>query len=148
MPGALQTWPTWPEFTAAKGEADPSGEFIRYKKEILSIYGLEAICGSWLKVCKELETVTDRIAEKGTAAIPEIQYGDLFDMSSEIKQALKDTGCFVVREVVSEDLATEWFTDLKTYVAHNKTNIGGNKLSSRDISCTHGKRKELKNHSK
>jgi hypothetical protein len=43
MPGALQNWPTWPEFSAAKGEADSTGELLRYKKDIVAIYGEEAI---------------------------------------------------------------------------------------------------------
>jgi hypothetical protein len=125
MPGALQTWPAWPEFTTAKGEGDPTGELSQYKKEIVAIYGKDAIRKSWLKVCKELETVTDEISEMGTEGIPEIQYEDLFGLNAEKKQKLKDVGCFVVRGVVSEDLATEWFDDLKGYVAENKPNIGG-----------------------
>jgi hypothetical protein len=125
MPGALQKWPAWREFTAAEGEADPTGEFIQYKKDVVLKYGKEAIRKSWLKVCKELETVTDDIAEKGTAAIPEVQYEDLFDLSYDKKQKLKNTGCFVVRGVVSEYLATTWFNDLKTYVADNRPNISG-----------------------
>jgi hypothetical protein len=125
MPGALQKWPEWPEYTAAKGEADPTGELIQYKKDLVAKYGEEAIRRSWLKVCNELEVITDEIAEKGTAAIPEIQYDDLFDLSPEKKQTLKDRGCFAVRGVVSENLAPKWFTDLKTYVADNKSHIGG-----------------------
>lgn len=128
MPGALSKWPAWPEFTAAKGEADPTGEFIQYKKNIVAIYGEEAIRRSWLKVCKELETVTDEIAEKGTLAIPEVQYEDLFTLNPERKEALKNTGCFVVREAVPRNLATEWFNDLKTYVADNRPNISGMKF--------------------
>lgn len=125
MLGAFQKWPAWPEYTAAKGEADPTGELIQYKKALVARYGEEAIRRSWLKVCNELEVITDEIAEKGTAAIPEIPYNDLFDLSLEKKQILKDTGCFVVRGVVSEDLASKWSGDLKTYVADNRSHIGG-----------------------
>jgi hypothetical protein len=125
MPGALQKWPAWPEYTAAKDEADPTGELIQYKKGLVARYGEEAIRKSWLKVCKELELVTDEIAEKGTSAVPEIQYEELFNLSAEKKLGLKDTGCFVVRGVVSEDLASEWFSNLKTYVADNRSNIRG-----------------------
>ncbi|TVY84971.1 Uncharacterized protein LSUE1_G000846 [Lachnellula suecica] len=125
MPGALKQWPAWPEFTEGKSEPDPTGELIQYKKEIIAIYGEAAIRSSWLKVCKELEKVTDDISEKGTAAIPEVSYTELFELSPERKQVLKDTGCFVVRGVVSESLASEWFDNLKAYVADNKPNIGG-----------------------
>lgn len=132
MPGALQTWPAWPEFTAAKGEADLDGEFVKYKKDLLALYGEDAIRKSWLKVCKDLETITDGIAEKGTSTIPEIRYEDFFDLSPEKKQNLKDTGCFVVRGVVSESLATGWFNELKTYVADNGPKVGGNYPTSLD----------------
>ena len=86
MPGALQTWPIWPEFSAAKGEADPTGELLQYKKDIVAIYGEEAIKKSWLKVCKELESLTEEIADKGTAIIPEVKYEDLFEMGKEKKE--------------------------------------------------------------
>lgn len=130
MPGALKTWPAWPEFTPSKGEYDSTGEFIQYKKDLVALYGEEAIRRSWLKVCKELETITDDIAEKGTAAIPEIQYDDFFNLSPDMKRTLKDTGCFVVRGVVSEGQATAWFDDLKQYVADNRQNIGGTNYAS------------------
>ena len=74
-------WPAWPEFTASKGEADPTGEFIQYKKDIVAIYGEKTIRESWLKVCKELEAVTGEIGDKGTSAILEVQYEDLFGLN-------------------------------------------------------------------
>ncbi|KAH6667542.1 hypothetical protein B0J14DRAFT_642465 [Halenospora varia] len=125
MPGALKTWPSWPEFTASKGEEDLTGELIQYKKNIISIYGKEAIQKSWLEVCKELETITDEIADKGTSAIPEIQYDEMFSMGEVEKQNLKDTGCFVVRGIIEEEQANTWFKDLKEYVADNRANVGG-----------------------
>lgn len=125
MPGALKTWPSWPEFTASKGEEDLTGELIQYKKNIISIYGEEAIQKSWLEVCKELETITDEIADKGTSAIPEIQYDEMFSMGEVEKQNLKDTGCFVVRGIIEEEQANTWFKDLKEYVADNRANVGG-----------------------
>ncbi|KAF4633415.1 hypothetical protein G7Y89_g4709 [Cudoniella acicularis] len=125
MPGTLITWPSWPEFTAEKGEADPTGSLIQYKKEILAMYGAKALQKSWLKVCKELGKVTDEISEKGTTAIMEVQYEELFSMSEEEKEKLKETGCFVVRGVVSEEQATTWFKDLKEYVADNREQVTG-----------------------
>ena len=125
MPGALQTWPIWPEFSAAKGEADPTGELLQYKKDIVAIYGEEAIKKSWLKVCKELESLTEEIADKGTAIIPEVKYEDLFEMGKEKKEELKKRGCFVVRGAVSKEQAMTWFGNLKGYYADNKADISG-----------------------
>ncbi|OAP59814.1 hypothetical protein AYL99_04816 [Fonsecaea erecta] len=123
MPGRLLSWPDWPEFTAAKAEL--GDDLVGYKKAIVDKYGKDNIVKSWLKVCKELESVTDRIAEQGTAVIPEVQYDDMFSLTSEKKQALKDVGCFVVRNVFSREQADKWFSDLKEYVAANRSQIRG-----------------------
>lgn len=127
MPGALKTWPEWPEFTAAKGEADPTGSLIKYKQEIVDIYGQENIQKAWLKVCKELETLTGEIADKGTSIIPEVKYEDMLNLSEEKRNELKKRGCFVVRGVVSEDQANTWFKDVKQFYQDNKDDISGTK---------------------
>ncbi|KIX05671.1 uncharacterized protein Z518_03643 [Rhinocladiella mackenziei CBS 650.93] len=123
MTGRLLIWPDWPEFTAAKGET--GDDLIGYKKAIVEKYGKGSLTQSWLKVCKELESVTERIAEQGTSAIPEVQYEDIFGLTAELKSGLKDVGCFVVRNVFSQEQADEWFQNLKKYVAANRSSIKG-----------------------
>ncbi|CZR51284.1 uncharacterized protein PAC_01159 [Phialocephala subalpina] len=125
MPGKLEVWPTWPEFTESKGEADPTGSLLKYKQEIVSIYGQEAITKAWLKVCKDLETLTEEIAEKGTSIIPEVKYEDMLTLSDEKREELKKRGCFVVRGVVEEKLAKSWFKDVKQFYQDNREYIGG-----------------------
>lgn len=128
MPGALKSWPSWPEYSSSKGEADPTGSFLQYKQEIVSIYGQEAIQKAWLKVCKELESLTEEIADKGTSIIPEVKYEDMLTLSEEKKEELKKRGCFIVRGVVSEEQATTWFNDLKQFYQDNKPYIGGKRV--------------------
>lgn len=123
MPGRVDTWPAWPEYTAEKAEKDE--QLPDYKKEILATYGEEALRSSWLKVCAELESITDEIREKGSDVIPQINYEELMSMNDEQKDKLRSVGCFVVREVVSNDQATEWFQNLKTFVADNRASIRG-----------------------
>ena len=123
MPGKLQTWPDWPEFTAAKGEA--ADDLLGFKKAIVDKYSKDNIVKTWLRVCKELESLTERIDEQGTSVIPEVQYDEMFEMAPERKQELKDVGCFVVRGVFERDQADKWFADLKEYVASNRSSIGG-----------------------
>jgi hypothetical protein len=123
MPGKLQSWPDWPEFTALKGETNE--DLPRFKKAIVDKYGKENIVASWLKVCKDLEALTDRLAEQGTSAIPEVSFDDFFKLSAEQKQRFKDVGCFVVRGVFSPNQADTWFRDLKKYVAANRVDIKG-----------------------
>ena len=123
MPGRLLSWPDWPEFSPAK--AEPGDDLVGYKKAIVDKYGKNNIIESWLKVCKALGSVTDRIAEQGTSAIPDIQFEEVSTLAPEKKQALKDAGCFVVRGVFSREQTDKWFKELKDYVAANRASIEG-----------------------
>jgi hypothetical protein len=69
--------------------------------------------------------LTDEIADKGAAIIPEVKYEDLFEMGKEKKEEPKKRGCFVVRGTVSKEKATTWLRNLKGYYTDNKTNISG-----------------------
>ncbi|KKY20013.1 hypothetical protein UCRPC4_g04278 [Phaeomoniella chlamydospora] len=100
-------------------------DLVLYKKSIAKQFGEENIRRGWLKVCKELETITDNLAAKGTSAIPEVDFEDLFSLPEESKQKLKDIGCFVVRGVVDREQVDTWFNDLKSYVAENRSSITG-----------------------
>ncbi|EXJ92171.1 hypothetical protein A1O3_00721 [Capronia epimyces CBS 606.96] len=123
MPGTLLSWPDWPEFTAAKGEA--GDDLVEFKKTIVDKYGEDALVKSWLRVCRELEAVTDEIAERASSMIPEVQFEQFFSLPAEQKKALKEVGCFVVRDVFSKEQANDWFDQLKQYVAANRASITG-----------------------
>jgi hypothetical protein len=123
MPGRLLQWPEWPEFTFENAEKNE--DLLQYKNEIIAQYGEDALRKSWLKVCGELAKITDDLAEKGTSAIPEIPFEDLLNLSDEQKQRCKDTGCFVVRDVIPDEQTTKLFWDLKKYVADNRDQISG-----------------------
>lgn len=118
-----QTWPAWPECTI--DDAETGDDLVQYKKLIVDKYGQEALTRSWLKTCEELEALTARVSRLGTAAVPIVQFEDLFTISPERKSELKATGCFKVAGVVAKDQATEWFRNLKQYVAMNKQSIKG-----------------------
>ena len=123
MPGKLVEWPDWPELTATKGES--GDDLVGFKKAIAEKYGEANIIKSWLRVCQELRSVTESIVEQGTATIPEVAFEEVCDLSPQRKQALKDVGCFVVRGVFSQEQASNWFRDLKEYVAANRASVGG-----------------------
>ncbi|KAH7363810.1 hypothetical protein BKA65DRAFT_590247 [Rhexocercosporidium sp. MPI-PUGE-AT-0058] len=126
MPGVLsEAFASWPVYTSSKGEDAPPEELIKYKKDIVALYGEDALKSSWMKVCKELEVLTAEIGEKGTNIIPEASYEEMLDLSKEKKAELQKRGCFVVRGVVSEELATKWYKDLKNYYEDNKPKVTG-----------------------
>lgn len=123
MPSPGEEWPDWPEMTPETGELDP--ENIKIKKEIGALYGEAALRKSWLAVCDKLKSLSNEIATKRTSAIPELAYDDIFKLGDEEKQRLRDVGCFVIRGLVPEETANDWFEDLNTYVQENKGAIGG-----------------------
>jgi hypothetical protein len=128
MPGATlpeSPWLKWPSFTPSKGEAGFDDELIRYKQDIVALYGEAALRQSWLKTCAALKELTDEIVLKGTSIIPEVKYEEMLDLGQEGKDELLKRGAFVVRGVVDKQVADGWFHDLKGYVADNRGDIGG-----------------------
>lgn len=123
MPGKLVEWPNWPEFSLKTGEH--GDDLIGYKKAIVDEFGEEALTQAWLKTCKALKSVTEEIAQAGTAYIPEVKFDELFDLPAERRQQLKDIGCFKVKGVFDRKQADQWFHELKAYVANNKDSISG-----------------------
>ncbi|KAI9737875.1 MAG: hypothetical protein M1834_009245 [Cirrosporium novae-zelandiae] len=124
MPGRIQ-WPEWPEFHAPEGIQKDAEELRSYKKKIIDEYGEESLRKGWLKTCENLKQVTDSIAEKGTLAIPKIEFDELKKLSDARREQLKDAGCFVIRNVIERDLVNKLFSDLKNYVDANGDKIGG-----------------------
>jgi hypothetical protein len=125
MPGRIDTkWSPWPQLTPATAKGVQPGT-EEYTKAILFHYGAEALKTSWIQVCKRLESITDNIASQGNLVIPELGLEDFLTANGDTKEKLKDTGCFVVRQVVSEQQATEWYHELKGYVEYNKARITG-----------------------
>ncbi|KAK4506499.1 hypothetical protein PRZ48_000231 [Zasmidium cellare] len=123
MPGQLSEWPNWPEFSFVN--AEKGDDLLDYKRAIIDKYGQEALTQSWLKTCKELETLTQDICKAGTSYIPEIDYEKLLTISPEEKQKLMDVGCFKIKGVVPRKQAEGWFRDLKEYVGKNRAAIKG-----------------------
>lgn len=123
MAGKAVSWPDWPEFTASTAEG--GDDLVGYKQVIIEKYGKDSLIKSWLKVCKELESVTTEISAAGNSIIPDVQYDELFTLGPKEKQKLKDVGCFVVRNVYSTEETDELFKNLKSYVAANRSSIKG-----------------------
>jgi len=119
----MHTQSDWKEYTLETGETDPI--LKQYKCNIISAYGEEALRTSWLKVCKDLETVTKEIKNKKTSIIQEVDFEDIQKLSQKQIDELKSTGVFVIRGLIPRREADEWFTDLKRYVAENREKISG-----------------------
>jgi len=125
MPGRVDNrWSPWPQLTLATAKGVQPGT-EEYTKAIVSTYGAEALKKSWIQVCERLKSVTDNIASQGNSVIPQLGLEDFLTADLSTKQKLKDTGCFIVRQVVSEQQATDWYHGLKRYVQDNEAQITG-----------------------
>ncbi|KAH7210340.1 hypothetical protein BKA60DRAFT_524099 [Fusarium oxysporum] len=125
MPGPIRQWPAWPEYICENAASSKDPEFLQVKKAIICEYGAEALRRSWIKVCKELESITDEIIEKGSTIIPVFDTLEVIDkgFSPEQQAEIKKIGSFVCRNTVSKEDATALYSDLRTYVADNKGSI-------------------------
>ena len=61
-------------------------------------------------------------AAAGRAVIPEINFRDIQhgSVSESVRQAVRETGCAVVRGVFEESIAGEWFAELSEYLEANR----------------------------
>lgn len=123
--GRLEEWPPYPEFTRPDANLKDAEELLSYKRGIVTRFGEDAIRQSWLKVCKELESVTKSISANGTNGIPVLSYKEFSTLSDENQATLKSFGAFVIRGVIPRDEAEQHFRNLKTYVADNKDKVTG-----------------------
>ncbi|KAI1214220.1 DUF1479-domain-containing protein [Annulohypoxylon truncatum] len=127
MPGVIENWPAWKEFGLAPDESSRGTDFANAKAEIIAQYGEEALRQSWLKVCKELETVTENLSALGKDSVPVFQMEEIRNhgLSDEQSATVKSRGCCVVRGVIPEAEANVLFQDMKKMVVENAAQIPG-----------------------
>ncbi|KAF3388727.1 putative protein YbiU [Penicillium rolfsii] len=127
MPTPIEEWPAWAEYThlGPNEAADP--EFLAVKKAIITEYGASALHKSWIKVCKELQIITNEIAEKGNKVIPVYDTAKILanGFSCAQKNEIKRVGAFLCRATVPEEKTEKLYANLKQFVADNKGSIKG-----------------------
>ncbi|KAF3019262.1 hypothetical protein E8E14_005507 [Neopestalotiopsis sp. 37M] len=128
MPGRIVSqWPAWPEY-GNETSKDKDQDFIAAKQAVIAEYGKENLIKSWIATCKELESVTDEIANKGNAIIPVISMDDVLKnggFTKEQKSQVKRTGCFMVKGVIPHQEAKNMYASLQQYVADNREDVKG-----------------------
>ncbi|KAF4452060.1 hypothetical protein F53441_4991 [Fusarium austroafricanum] len=125
MPGPIREWPAWPEYTFDSTAPFKDSEFLAVKKAIIEEYGADALYKSWIKVCNDLEHITDEIVKRGNNIIPVFDTVQVLDkgFSEEQQAEIRRIGSFICRSTVPQDEANKLYTDLKTFVADNKDRI-------------------------
>ncbi|KAI1046564.1 hypothetical protein LB505_014149 [Fusarium chuoi] len=122
MPGPIRQWPAWPEYTSENAASSKDPEFLDVKKAIISEYGAEALRQSWIKVCKELENITDEIIEKRNTIVP------VFDTQQIIEKRNTIVPVFDTQQIIENGFSAEQEAEIKRigsfkYVSDNKDSI-------------------------
>ncbi|KAF6816748.1 DUF1479 domain protein [Colletotrichum plurivorum] len=127
MPGRVQSWPAWAEYTEQGKIESKSPDFLEIKRSIISEYGAASLQRGWLAVCNELQKVTKEIISKGQDIIPILETAELVEggFTAEQRAEVKRVGVFVVRGVVPKPEAVQHYGNLKQYIADNKGKIQG-----------------------
>ncbi|KAI7974237.1 hypothetical protein EIK77_006172 [Talaromyces pinophilus] len=127
MPAPIRQWPAWTEYThgGAKETGDP--DFLAVKKAIIAEYGTEALRRSWIKVCDELQRITDDIEEKGNKMIPVFETADIITkgFTDAQREEIRSIGACVCRGTVPEEDTNKLYHDLKQFVSNNEGYIKG-----------------------
>ncbi|TDZ14653.1 Uncharacterized protein Cob_v012486 [Colletotrichum orbiculare MAFF 240422] len=127
MPGRVQAWPAWAEYTEQGAAEAKDPDFLDTKSEIISEYGADALKRSWIAVCEHLNEVTEEIIAKGHGIIPVLDAAELLDrgFTDDQQREAKRIGAFVIRGVIPKLEADHHYANLKQYVADNKDKIQG-----------------------
>ncbi|POY75461.1 hypothetical protein BMF94_1363 [Rhodotorula taiwanensis] len=92
--------------------------FSELKKSIYS----DGLIESWRSVLEHLERRTAEIREIGSKAIPQVSYKDVqAGLSQETTDSVKRVGTVVVHDAVPEPEAEAWKTQIKAYIAENRS---------------------------
>jgi len=84
----------------------------------------DRVIASWERLLAELEKENAIIAQKGSTIIPQIEFSDLQTNSKSFKEQVRKRGVGVVRQVVPENVARQYKTDVEDYVSANPSTKG------------------------
>lgn len=124
MPPKPSTWPTgWPSFTPA--DNDPTDAYQEdLKASIIAEYGAENLRKAWIKTCNALNSVTSRLASVGNSSVPIFDADDILS-NPETLETMKEAGCCIIRNLIPNKEAEQYFEDLKTFIKENEDTVTG-----------------------
>ena len=102
-------------------ELDRIDEEIKSAKSIIADNGVdfkEAFETMDSKIEEELKEI-EALVSKGESPIPDIDFKDLKESSSDFADLVRKRGCVIIRNVFSEDRVNEWNDNLMGYVRDN-----------------------------
>ncbi|EEY19425.1 conserved hypothetical protein [Verticillium alfalfae VaMs.102] len=105
--------------SGADDEALPT-RFADVKRALLSRSpSRNALHASWNRLLERLRVETEEIKANRNTIVPEIPFSDLANPSPSFNEAFRKRGVAVVRQVVPEDEARSYKTEVQKYIAAN-----------------------------
>ncbi|OAG35290.1 hypothetical protein AYO21_10561 [Fonsecaea monophora] len=102
--------------------------FSILKQSIVKPQDRKRVIESYNRLTSALEVEAERISKQGSKAIPDIDFATVEENNGQLPEGLGETirqaGCVIIRNVVSEQQATAWEQELKSYVKRHP-GIGG-----------------------
>ncbi|KAH8896851.1 DUF1479-domain-containing protein [Thozetella sp. PMI_491] len=93
--------------------------FSELKQSIVRSEDRDRVIESYHRLTKALEVEAERIAKEGPKSIPEIDFSTVESNGGHFPKGLveqvRQTGCVIIRGVVSEEQAVQWENDLRSY---------------------------------
>jgi len=102
-----------------KATGDLPEKYLELKKDLAKDLDPDVLKKSWIEVLEALKKMTSETAQLGQEVIPQIDFTELSDISSEKRELIKRRGAVVIRNVVPKAEALEWKEWLKEYVKVN-----------------------------
>ncbi|KPI34620.1 uncharacterized protein AB675_4941 [Cyphellophora attinorum] len=102
--------------------------FSELKQAIIKPEDRDRVSESYARLKDALERESSRIAGLGPKAIPEVDFSIIESNGGQLPPSLvsvvHDTGCVIIRDVVSEAQATAWEAELKAYTKNHPKAYG------------------------
>jgi hypothetical protein len=102
--------------------------FSVLKQSIVKPQDRKRVIESYDRLTSALEVEAERISKQGPKAIPDVDFATIEENGGQLPEGLVETirqaGCVIIRNVVSEQQATAWEQELKSYVKRHP-GIGG-----------------------
>ncbi|KZV72639.1 DUF1479-domain-containing protein [Peniophora sp. CONT] len=96
--------------------------FAAVKREIADSVGPDfeqRITTAWVELLAELAKTTAEIEQAGSKIIPQVSFAELDNLTAEQIADIKQRGCVVIKDVVDDQQAAGWKTDLKKFDEDN-----------------------------
>ncbi|KAL4733204.1 hypothetical protein BDV11DRAFT_175917 [Aspergillus similis] len=102
--------------------------FAALKQSLVSKENKEKVIASYQRLCKILEQEAALIDRVGPPIVPEIDFSVILENNCALPDGLveqvRDRGCVIIRNVVPEEQAVAWETELKEYTKKYRS-VGG-----------------------